>query len=153
VTVAARREAVQRWVARGLSPRRACGLLQRRRSTCGDQARPERHAELTIPLQELARQHPRSGDRRVWARLRRRGQRVHTKPGHRLWKQARLQVRKLTRQRRLIHRAGIPVQATHPGHVWTSDLLHDRGLKGTPLKVWTVMDAFTRAGLALEVAM
>jgi putative transposase len=44
------------------------------------------------------------------------------------------------------------VQATHPGHVWTSDFLHDHCLKATPLKVWTVMDEFTREGLALEVA-
>jgi len=45
-----------------------------------------------------------------------------------------------------------PVQATQPGHVWTYDFLHDRYLKGTPLKVLTVMDEFTREGLALEVA-
>jgi putative transposase len=63
-----------------------------------------------------------------------------------------LQVRRVTRQRRLACRAVIPVQATHPGHVWSYDVLHDRCLKGTPLKVLTVMDAFTREGLALEVA-
>jgi putative transposase len=149
--VAARREAVQLLVARGLSQRRACVLLQLRRSTFGYQARPERNAELTIQLNELARQHPRYGYRRVWALLRRRGQRVNKKHVHRLWKQARLQVRKLTRQRRLVHRAVIPVQATPPGHVWTYDFLHDRCLKGTPLKVLTGMDEFTREGLAIEV--
>jgi putative transposase len=153
VTVAARREAVPLVVARGLSPRRACVLLPLRRSTFGYQARPARNAALTIQLHELARQHPRDGDRRVWALLRRRGQRVHKQPVHRLWKQARLQVRKLTRQRRRLHRAVIPVQATHPGHVWTDDVLHDRCLKGTPLQVLTVMAAFTREGLAIEVAM
>jgi putative transposase len=31
-------------------------------------------------------------------------------------------------------------------------LLHDRCLNGTPLKVLTVMDEFTREGLAIEVA-
>jgi putative transposase len=46
----------------------------------------------------------------------------------------------------------IPVQATQPGHVWTSAVLHDRCLNGTPLKVLTVMDACTREGLALAVA-
>jgi putative transposase len=150
--VAARREAVQLLVARGLSQRRACVLLQLRRSTFGYQARPERNTELSTQLQELARRHPRYGYRRVWALLRRRGQRVNKKHVHRLWKQARLQVRKVTRQRRLAHRAMIPVQATQPGHVWTYDFLHDRCLKGTPLKVLTVMDEFTREGLALAVA-
>jgi putative transposase len=151
VTVTARREAVRLLVARGLSPRRACVLLQLQRSTFGYQARPERHAELTTQLRELARRHPRDGYRRVWARLRRRGQRMNKKQVHRLWKQARLQVRKVTRQRRLARHAVIPVQATHPGHVWTYDFLHDRCLKGTPLKVLTVMDEFTREGLALAV--
>jgi putative transposase len=152
VTVAARREAVQLLVAQGLSQRRACVLLQLRRSTFGYQARPERNAELNTQLRELARRHPRYGYRRVWALLRRRGQRVNQKHVHRLWKQARLQVRKVSRQRRIAHRVMIPVQATQPGHVWTYDFLHDRCLKGTPLKVLTVMDEFTREGLALAVA-
>jgi putative transposase len=46
----------------------------------------------------------------------------------------------------------VPVPATHPGHVWTDDVLHDPGRTGTPLKGWTVMEALTRAGLAREVA-
>jgi putative transposase len=135
VTVAARREAVQLLVARGLSQRRACVLRQLRRSTFGYQARPERHAELTTQLHELARRHPRDGYRRVWALLRRRSQRVHKKQVHRLWKQAQLQVRRVIRKRRRARRTMIPGQATHPGHVWTDDFLHDRCLKGTPLKV------------------
>ncbi len=44
------------------------------------------------------------------------------------------------------------MQALHPGHVWTYDFLHDHCLNGIPLKVLTVMDEFTREGLALEVA-
>jgi putative transposase len=150
--MAARREAVQLLVAWGLSQRRACVLLQLRRSTFGYQTRPERNAGLTAQLTELARRHPRFGYRRVWALLRRRGQHVNKKRLHRLWKQARLQVRKVTCPRRAARRGMIPVQATHPGHVWTYDFLHDRCLKGTPLKVLTVMDEFTREGLALEVA-
>jgi putative transposase len=152
VTVSARRGAVQFLVGRGLSQRRACVLLQLPRSTFGYHARPERNIELSPPLHELARQHPRYGYRRVWALLRRRGQRINQKHVHRLWKQARLQVRKGTRSRRIAGRPMIPVQATQPRHVWTYDFLHDRCLKGTPLKVLTVMDEFTRAGLALAVA-
>ena len=152
VTVAARREAVQLLVARGLSQRRAWVLLQLQRSTFGYQAHPARHVELTTQSDELARRHPRSGDRRVWALLRRRGQRVNKKPGQRLWKRATLQVRQATCRRGLARTVSIPVQATHPGHVWTYDFLHDRCLNGTPLKVLTIMDEFTREGLAIEVA-
>jgi putative transposase len=152
VTVAARREAVEFLLTRGVSQRRACVLLQLHRSTFSYRERPDRHGELAKQVYELAHRHPRYGYRRVWALLRRRGQRVNQKHVHRLWKRAKLQVRKVTRKRGLARAASIPVQATHPGHVWTYDFLHDRCLKGTPLKVLTIMDEFTREGLALEVA-
>jgi putative transposase len=152
VTVPARREVVQLRVARGLSQRRACVLLQRPRSTLGYQARPDRHAELATQVHELALRHPRYGSRRVWALRRRRGQRVNKKHGHRLWKRAQLQVRQVTRKRGPARPAIAPVQATHPDHVWTSDFMHDHCLNGTPLKVLTVMDEFTREGWAIEVA-
>jgi putative transposase len=77
---------------------------------------------------------------------------VNKTPVHRLWKRAKLQVRKLTRMRQPARSAMIPGQATPPGHVWTYDFLYDHCLKGTPLKVLTVMDEFTREGLAIEVA-
>jgi putative transposase len=153
VTVAARREGVQFLVGRGLSRRRACVLLQLPRSTFSYRARSDGNAELAAQVDELARRHPRYGYRRVWALLRRRGRRVNKKHVHRLWKRAKLQVRKVTRKRGPACAVSIPVQALHPGHVWTYDFLHDHCLNGTPLKVLTVMDEFTREGLALEVAM
>jgi putative transposase len=152
VTVAARREAVQCLVTHGLSQRRACVLMRLPRSTFDYQARPDRHADVADQIHELAQRHPRYGYRRVWALLRRRGQRVNKKHVHRLWKQAKLQVRKVPRKRRPAHIAQVPVRAMHPGHVWTYDFLHDYCLKGMSLKVLTVMDEFTREGLALEVA-
>lgn len=88
----------------------------------------------------------------MWALLRRRGQGVNQTHGQRLWKRATLQVRTVTRQRGLARAASSPVQATHPGPVWTSDVLHDHCRKGTPLKVLTIRDEFTREGLALAGA-
>lgn len=152
MTVAEQREAVQFLIARGLSQRRACVLVQLPRATLRYQARPERNSELNQQVQELAQQHPRYGYRRVWALLRRRRQRVNKKRVHRLWKRAKLQVRKVRRKRRAARPTGLPVQATHPNHVWTYDFVHDACLTGTPLKVLTVMDEFTREGLAIEVA-
>ncbi len=152
MTVAARREAVQYLVMHGLSQRRACVLLQLQRSTLSYQGRPERDAVLAAQIHELARRYPRYGYRRVWALLRRRGQQANKKRVHRLWKHATLQVCKGRRKRRPARVASTPVQATHPRHVWTYDFLHDHCLNGTPLKVLTVMDEFTREGLAMEVA-
>lgn len=103
-------------------------------------------------VQNLAQRHPRYGYRRIWALLRRCQQRVNKKRVHRLWQRAKLQVRKVRRKRRRVHPTGLPIQATHPGQVWSYDFVHDACRTGTPLKVLTVMDEFTREGLAIEVA-
>jgi putative transposase len=152
VTLAARGEGVRFLVARGISQRRACVLLQVHRSTLDYQPRPDHNPLLAAQVHELARRHPRYGYRRVWALLRRRGQPVHKKRVHRLWTRAKLPVHKVRRKRRPARMAMVPVQAMHPGHVWTDDFLFDHCLNGMPLKVLTVMDEFTREGLAIAVA-
>jgi putative transposase len=152
VTLAARGEGVRFLVARGISQRRACVLLQVHRSTLDYQPRPDHNPLLAAQVHELALRHPRYGYRRVWALLRRRGQPVNKKRVHRLWTRAKLQVHKVRRKRRPARMAMVPVQAMHPGHVWTYDFLFDHCLNGMPLKVLTVMDEFTREGLAIAVA-
>jgi putative transposase len=139
-------------VEHGIATHRACTLLDLHRSTFYYQPRPDQNAELQQRVQELAHKHPRYGYRRIWALLRR-DQKVNKKRIYRLWKRGRLQVRKRVRKRRRRSGVGgIPVKALHPGHVWTYDFIHDRCLNGTELKVLTVMDEFTREGLAIEVA-
>jgi putative transposase len=132
VGVAAQREAVQFLVEQGIATHRACVLLDLQRSTFYYQSRPDHNAELEQHLRELAEKHPRYGYRRM---------------------RSRLQVPKRTRKRRRRGGAGtLPVKALHPGHVWTYDFIHDHCLNGTKLKLLTVMDEFTREGLAIEVA-
>jgi putative transposase len=147
VTLAARGEGVRFLVARGISQRRACVLLQVHRSTLDYQPRPDHNPLLAAQVHELALRHPRYGYRRVWAL-----QPVNKKRVHRLWTRAKLQVHKVRRKRRPARMAMVPVQAMHPGHVWTYDFLFDHCLNGMPLKVLTVMDEFTREGLAIAVA-
>lgn len=149
----AQREAVQFLVDHGLSTQRACTLLQLQRSTFYYHAQPDRNAELEQQVGELAQKHPRYGYRRIWALLRRE-QRVNKKRIHRLWKRNRLQVGKRPRKRRRRSASGngIPIKAAYPSQVWTYDFVHDHCLNGTPLKVLTVMDEFTREGLAIAVA-
>jgi putative transposase len=138
-------------VKRGLSTQRACGLLQLHRSTFYYHAQPDRNAELEQQLERLAHKHPRYGYRRIWALLRR-DQHVNKKRIYRLWRRKGLQVRKHPRKRhRPLVAGSIPVKALHPGHVWTYDFIHDRCINGTELKMLTMMDEFTREGLAIEV--
>ena len=44
------------------------------------------------------------------------------------------------------------IEAVYPGHIWAYDCVEDALADGTPFTVLTVIDEFTREGLALEVA-
>ncbi len=57
-------------IQRGLSPTRACRLVQLPRATFQYQPRPDRNAELAAEVRELAAKHPRYGYRRIHALLR-----------------------------------------------------------------------------------
>jgi putative transposase len=144
------REAVQFLITRGLSQRRACQFVRIQRSTLQYQPRPDRNAELRTTIQDLAQQHRRYGYRRIYRLLRRRGQLVNRKRVQRLWQRAKLQVRRRARKRRRPTNPP-PQQARHPNHVWTYDFVKDSCLDGTPLRILTVMDEFTREGFAIAV--
>jgi transposase InsO family protein len=68
-----------------------------------------------------------------------------------LWRQYRLQVPRISRRRRLRKPPAKRLIATHPGHIWAYDFVEDALANGTPLRILTVMDEFTREGLALDV--
>jgi putative transposase len=151
VTPQAQREAVRFLVERGLSERRACVLVGAKRATV--QYRPRTGDDIDVRIGELARRHPRYGYRRFWALLRREGRMVNRKRVQRLWQQAQLQVRKPARRRRRTGAStGVPTPATHPGHVWTYDFVHDACCNGTKLKLLSIIDEFTRECLAIEIA-
>ena len=140
-------------VERGVSQRRACALVAANRATVQYQPRAGTDDGLAQRLAALAARHPRYGYRRVWALLRREGWVVNRKRVHRLWRTAKLQVPKPHRRRRRMGvSAAAPPQATHPGHVWTYDFVHDACLSGAKLKLLPVVDEFTRECLAIEVA-
>jgi putative transposase len=149
--MAEQREAVTFLVAGGLSVPRACALVRLARSTFRYIAQPNDDAVLLEQLRELATRHPRYGYRRISVLLRRTVQ-VNEKRVRRLWRQQRLQVKRV-RRRRL--RPALPARlaAAYPGHIWAYDFVEDALADGTPLRILTVMDEFTREGLALDVAL
>lgn len=150
MSIAERRDGVGFLVSKGLSVARACVLVQLQRSTFHYQARPAADDELVEELQALALKHPRYGYRRAWALLNRK-QRVNRKRVHRLWKLAKLQVKRAKRPRTRRERA-VPVAAAYPNHVWAYDFVQDQDMHGSTLYILTVMDEFTREGLAIAVA-
>ncbi len=145
------REAVTFLVAGGLSVPRACALMHLARSTFRYAAQPKDDTVLLDQLRELAVRHPRYGYRRISVLLRRTVP-VNEKRVRRLWRQQRLQVQRVRRRRLRLARPA-RMAAAYPGHIWAYDFVEDALADGTPLRILTVMDEFTREGLALDVAL
>jgi len=149
MSVAERREAVRALVTHGLSVQRACVLVQLQRASFQYQPRSAAHDGVVTEIAALAQAHPRYGYRRVWALLRRK-RIINRKRVHRLWKRARLQVQRPKRRRQRRERP-LPMAAAYPNHIWAYDFVEDQDVHGHILRMLTVMDEFTREGLAIDV--
>jgi len=152
VTVERKREAVVFLKTKEVSERRSCQLVLLARSTCQYRIRREPDKEFENQVKELAFANPRYGYRRVHALLRRSGQRVNRKRVVRVWQKFALQVPRSKKTRKRV-REPEPVmpQATRPNEIWTYDFVFDRDAAGRRLKLLTLMDEFTREGLAIKV--
>ncbi len=151
MTVADQRSAVDFLVAGGLSVQRACAVLQLHRSTYRYGAHPKDDTQTVTHMQRLAAQHPRYGYRRMHALLNQ-TEHVNHKRVRRLWRKHRLQVRRVVRKR-LRRERPTRLQAAYPGHIWAYDFVEDALADGRKLSILTVMDEFTREGLALDAAL
>ena len=149
MSIAERREAVRALVTHGVSVQRACVLVQLQRASFQYQPRSIADDGVSTEIVALAQAHPRYGYRRIWALLRRK-RAINRKRVHRLWKHARLQVQRPKRQRQRRDRP-VPLSAAYPNHVWAYDFVEDQDVQGHMLRMLTVMDEFTREGLAIDV--
>ena len=150
--MAEQRVAVRFLVAGGLSVLRAWTLLQLPRSTFVSVPVPTDDADVLSQIRARAARHPRSGYRRIGVLLRRTTT-VNEKRVRRVWRQQQFQVRRIVRCRRSRRPRPERLEAAYPGHMWAYDFVADALVNGTPLRILTVMDEFTREGLALDVAL
>jgi putative transposase len=131
------------------SVRRGCGLLTMAVSTYRYPSR-RNDGPLRQRLVELARAKPRFGYRRLHVLLQREGERVNHKRVHRVYREAGLMLRRKKRKRCV--RAGQPlVERTAPNQEWSLDFVHDAVESGRAIRVLSVVYAYTRECLALEV--
>jgi len=152
VTVERKREAVVFLKTKEVSERRSCQLILMARSTCQYRIRREPSEKFETEVKELAFANPRYGYRRVHALLKRDGQTVNRKRVVRVWQKFGLQVPRSKKTRKRV-REPQPVMptATRPNEIWTYDFVFDRDAAGRRLKLLTLMDEFTREGLAIKV--
>jgi putative transposase len=149
--VSDKRQAVDFLVGGGISVVRACALLSLHRSTFRYAAHPRDDTQTLAHMQRLAAQNPRYGSRRIDVLLNQL-EHVNHKRVRRLWRNHRLQVPRVVRKR-LRRERPARLQAAYPGHIWAYDFVEDALADGRKLYILTVMDEFTREGLALDLML
>lgn len=148
-----RREQVRFLRERGLSQRRACGLLDVPRSTLGYRLRqPEKDAPALAAMSRLSAQYPRYGYRRIRIFLRREGLAMGVNRARRLWRQAGVALPRKRLRRRMAASRPRLLPARAANHVWAYDFVFDACANGQQLKCLTVVDEFTHESLAIDVA-
>ena len=131
------------------SERRACSVMKVAVATyryrTGHTDEP-----LRSKLVELAREKPRFGYRRLHVLLSRSGEHVNHKRVHRVYQEAGLMIRR--KKRKHCVREGKPlVVRTSANQEWALDFVHDAVECGRTIRALSVVDAYTRECLALEV--
>ena len=131
------------------SERRACGLVMMAVSTYR-YVTSRSDEPLRTRLVQLAREKPRFGYRRLHVLLRRCGERINHKRLHRIYREAGLMIRR--KKRKHCARVGQPLRMwTAANQEWALDFAHDAVACGRAIRVLSVVDAYTRECLALEV--
>jgi len=101
-------------------------------------------------LVRLAREKPRYGYRRLQVLVAREGERVNHKRLYRIYREAGLCLKR--KKRKHCVRSGSPRTAlTAANQEWALDFAHDVIAAGRTIRVLSVLDAYTRECLALEV--
>jgi putative transposase len=150
----AERRATVRWVQAhyGISERRACRLVGIGRSTLRYRPRGRVDAgRLRQRLRELAAERPRFGYRRLHVLLQREGVIVTHKRIARRSREEGLTVRRRRRKRVAGDSRGRAALPERPNQQWGVDFVSDVLAWGRRIRLFTVVDIFTREALAIEV--
>ena len=137
-----------------VSERHACRVLRLSRGTCRYVRCKAPQGPLRQRIRELARSRVRYGYRRIHVLLKREGIHVNHKRVYRLYCLERLQLYRKRPRRHVsaAHRHRPPVRATRRNEAWAMDFVADRLHGGSRLRVFTVIDVYTRECLAAASA-
>lgn len=137
-----------------ISERRACSVVGLSRSSLRYESILSEPAGLRRRLRELAGRRRRFGYKRLTVLLRRdHGFLVNHKRVYRIYRQEGLAVRQRRRRRRGAAEARVaPLKATRPNQHWAMDFMADTLASGRRFRVFTLVDHFTREGVAVEAA-
>ncbi len=151
VSAPQKREGARALKARRIPERRIAALIGISRSGMRYRIRPKPQDHLADHVKALSLEHPRYGQVRIWALLRRAQIVVNHKAVSRLWHKLGLQLTRRPKRKKVRSGESVPRVAEHPDHVWTYDFVFAWSLSGTALKFLTLEDEYTRESLAIEV--
>lgn len=150
-----KRQIVEELVVGGrCSARAACRHFGLHRSTFAYQAKePDAWlARLKSALRRMSNRHPEMGYPKITKLLKDEGWKVGSRTIQRLRRELGLAVpAKKPRRRRQGLSTGLPTKATHRGHVWTWDFVHDTTIRGGKLRMLNIIDEYTRDCLCIHV--
>ena len=150
------RQVAQQIVALGrYSIRMVCRHLGVHRNTFNYKAKePDAYlAKLKTALRRISKKHPEMGYQKITRLLKNEGWRCGTRLIQRLRREMGLAVpKKKPKRKRQGISTGLPTKATHRGHVWTWDFVHDTTVRGGKLRTLNVIDEYTRECLCIHVA-
>lgn len=125
-------------IDRGLSERRSLGLVQMSASAFRYVPRPDGNGELRERIRALAQRHKRYGVGMIHLKLRQAGMIVNYKRVERLYKEAKLQVRRRKRKKVPVGERQPLLRPTAVNQVWSMDFIFDRTADGRVLKCLTI---------------
>lgn len=105
---------------------------------------------LRTRIVQLAREKPRYGYRRLHVLLQRDGEVANHKRVYRVYREAGLCLRRKKRKH-CVRIASPLITRTAANQEWALDFVHDAMAAGRTIRVLSVVDAYTRECLALEV--
>jgi putative transposase len=136
-----------------VSERRACQAMQIQRSSYRYVGQQAEHSDRYQRVLELSRAYPYWGYRKIYDLMRSEGVPISRERVRIIRRKEGLQVIRKRRKRKVIGCSTDWVnRALTPNHVWSYDFVFDQTEDGRQVKCLTVVDEFTREGLAIEVA-
>jgi putative transposase len=122
------------------------------RSTYYYRSVADEQAELKIRIRDIAQSRVSYGYRRIHIMLQREGWKINHKRVYRIYKQEGLMMRPKRPRRHVTacRRMERPV-ANHPNECWSMDFVSDELYNGQRIRLFTLVDNFTRESLAIEV--
>ena len=132
------------------SERRSCRIISLNRATKRNKPKANRDQELREEIHRLSFHYPRFGYRKIYHKLKDSAWRVGRERVRLIRKQEGLQVIKKQKKKRLLRKSTTELsKANYANHVWSYDLVSDQTACGRRIRCLTVIDEYTRYGLAI----